>query len=85
MKALKALKIKMCMEVVWKSPVLHVLITNEDDVIVARCLDFTVSSHGEDEKDVLNFFIKTRGVAPGYIKLPFQGLTNYNKTLNVCI
>ncbi|HHE40831.1 MAG TPA: hypothetical protein ENL10_04945 [Candidatus Cloacimonetes bacterium] len=25
----------------------------EGDVIVARCLDFTVSSHGDDEKDAL--------------------------------
>ena len=27
--------------------------TKEDDVIVARCLDFTVSSHGKDQKDAL--------------------------------
>ncbi len=26
----------------------------ENDVIVARCLDFTVSSHGENIKDALN-------------------------------
>ena len=25
----------------------------EDEVIVARCLDFTVSSHGENEKEAL--------------------------------
>jgi hypothetical protein len=30
------------------------LLTDEDDVIVARCLDFTVSSHGEDDNDALN-------------------------------
>lgn len=33
---------------------LHILLTDEDDVIVARCLDFSVSSHGEDEKDALS-------------------------------
>lgn len=33
---------------------LHVLLTREDDVVVARCLDFSVSSHGESEDDALN-------------------------------
>ncbi len=33
---------------------LHILLTKEDDVIVSRCLDFTVSSHGKDEKDALD-------------------------------
>ena len=37
----------------WESPLLHVLLTKEDDVVVARCLDFTVSSHGKDQKDAL--------------------------------
>jgi len=32
---------------------LHILLTEEDDVIVARCLDFSVSSHGESEEDAL--------------------------------
>ncbi|MEN8217953.1 MAG: hypothetical protein ABFS56_16610 [Pseudomonadota bacterium] len=32
---------------------LHILLTQEDDVIVARCLDFSVSSHGLDEKEAL--------------------------------
>lgn len=32
---------------------LHILLTEEDDVTVARCLDFSVSSHGEDEKQAL--------------------------------
>ncbi len=35
----------------WESPALHILLTKEDDVVVARCLDFRVSSHGKDEKD----------------------------------
>ncbi len=34
---------------------LHILLTDEDGVIVARCLDFSVSSHGEDEQDTLIF------------------------------
>lgn len=32
---------------------LHILLTEEDDVIVARCLEFSVSSHGENEEDAL--------------------------------
>ena len=32
---------------------LHVLLTEEDDVIVARCLDFSISSHGENESEAL--------------------------------
>lgn len=32
---------------------LHILVTQEDGVIVARCLDFSVSSHGDDEQDAL--------------------------------
>ncbi|MCL4727206.1 hypothetical protein [Candidatus Kuenenia stuttgartiensis] len=33
---------------------LHILLTKEDDVIVARCLDFSVSSHGNSETEALN-------------------------------
>lgn len=33
---------------------LHVLLTNEDDVVVARCLDFSISSHGENEEEALS-------------------------------
>ncbi len=32
---------------------LHVLLTEEDGVIVARCLDFSISSHGETETEAL--------------------------------
>lgn len=32
---------------------LHILLTEEDNVIVARCLDFSVSSHGDNEEDAL--------------------------------
>ncbi len=32
---------------------LHILLTKEDNVIVARCLDFSVSTHGENEEDAL--------------------------------
>ncbi len=32
---------------------LHILLTQEDEVVVARCLDFSVSSHGNDEKEAL--------------------------------
>lgn len=53
MKALKAMRIKIKIGDLWVSPDLHVLLTKEDDVFITRCLDFTVSSHGEDEKDAL--------------------------------
>lgn len=33
---------------------LHVLLTKEDGVVVARCLDFSISSHGENEEDALD-------------------------------
>ncbi|MDI6791347.1 MAG: hypothetical protein QME81_00545 [bacterium] len=29
-------------------PPLHILFTHEDGVIVSRCLDFSISSHGKD-------------------------------------
>jgi predicted RNase H-like HicB family nuclease len=51
MKALNVRRIKIRIGDSWVSPILHVLLTKEDDVVVARCLDFTVSSHGKDEKD----------------------------------
>ena len=53
MQGKKADRIKITVGDIWESPTLHVLLTKEDDVIVARCLDFTVSSHGEDEKNAL--------------------------------
>jgi len=59
MKALKAMRINIKIGDMWKSPDLHVLLTWEDDVYVIRCLDFTVSSHGEDEKDALNSLAET--------------------------
>ena len=33
---------------------LHILLTKEDGVVVARCLDFSISSHGENEEDALD-------------------------------
>jgi len=54
MRSLRAERIKIKIGEIWKSPDLHVLLTQENDVIVARCLDFTVSSHGVDVKDALN-------------------------------
>ncbi len=53
MKTLKALRIKIKIGELWISPDLHVLLTREDDVFVTRCLDFTVSSHGQNETDAL--------------------------------
>ncbi|GAI88396.1 unnamed protein product [marine sediment metagenome] len=53
MKGLKAHRIKIKVGDSWESPLFHILLTKEDDVIVARCLDLTVSSHGRDEDDAL--------------------------------
>jgi hypothetical protein len=53
MKGMKAKRIRFKIGSLWESPALHILLTKEDNVIVARCLDFTVSSHGKDERDAL--------------------------------
>jgi len=50
---LKAERIKIKLGNLWATPVLRVLLTKEEDVIVARCIDFTISSHGENEDDAL--------------------------------
>ena len=53
MKGIKAVKCSIKIGDLWKSPILHILITREDEVCVARCLDFTVSSHGDSPKEAL--------------------------------
>ena len=53
MKAIKALRAKFKVNNLWESPPLHILLTREDRVIVARCLDFTVASHGNEEKEAM--------------------------------
>jgi hypothetical protein len=54
MKSIKAERIRIKIGDIWESPELHVLLTQENDVVVARCLNFTVSSHGADVQDALN-------------------------------
>lgn len=54
MKAIKAKRAIFKVSDSWKSPPLHILFTHEDNVIVARCLDFTISSHGNDEKEAID-------------------------------
>ena len=54
MKAIKAVRAKFKVNDLWESPALHILLTREDNVIVARCLDFTVASHGNDEREAMN-------------------------------
>ncbi len=53
MKGMRAHRIKIKVGNLWESPILHILLTKEDDVIVSRCLDFTVSSNGKDDKEAL--------------------------------
>jgi hypothetical protein len=53
MKNSRAYRIKISIGNLWESPILHILLTKEENAIVARCLDFTISSHGKDEKDAL--------------------------------
>ena len=65
MKGIRAYRIRIKVGKLWESPMLHILLTKEDDVIVSRCLDFTVSSHGKDEKEALNSLadsIKEKGL-----------------------
>ena len=40
MRGLKAYRVKIKVGEFWETPSLHILLTKEDDVIVARCLDF---------------------------------------------
>ena len=54
MKAIKAFRAKFIVDNLWESQPLHILLTSEDRVIVARCLDFTVASHGNEEKEAMN-------------------------------
>jgi hypothetical protein len=53
MKCLAAKRVKIRIGDLWESPVLSILLSDEDGVVVARCLDFTVSSHGENEDDAV--------------------------------
>jgi hypothetical protein len=57
MKSLKAKRIKIKIGNLWETPFLHILFTQEDAVVVARCLDFTVSSHGGNEKEALTSLV----------------------------
>ncbi len=49
MKPIKSMKCYISKEL----PPLHLLFTEEDDVIVVRCLDFSISSHGETIEEAL--------------------------------
>ena len=53
MKGIKAIRCAIKIGKLWELSMLHILITREDEVYVARCLDFTVSSHGDSEKEAL--------------------------------
>ena len=58
----------------WESPILHILLTKEDNVVVARCLDFTVSVHGQNEKNAMKSLTEAIGI------LPLTLLRNVDKT-----
>lgn len=53
MKGIKAIRCLIKIGDLWESPMLHILVTKEDEVYVARCLDFIVSSHGNSPKEAL--------------------------------
>jgi predicted RNase H-like HicB family nuclease len=53
MKYLNAKKARIKIGDLWESPLLSILLSEEDGVFVARCLDFTVSSHGESIDEAL--------------------------------
>lgn len=44
-----------------ETPSLHILLTREDDLVVARCLDFTVSSHGQNEEQAIEALAEAIG------------------------
>ena len=52
-KGLKAIRCKLRLDDTWESPPLHILVTAEEDIIVARCLDFTVASHGDTAEEAV--------------------------------
>ncbi len=54
MQAVKAIRSTVNISKFWESPPLHILLTREEGLIVAICLDFTVSSHGKDQKEALD-------------------------------
>lgn len=61
MKALGARRVKLEIGQDWETPYLHILLTREEDVVVARCLDFTVSSHGHDEEQAIESLAEAIG------------------------
>ena len=54
MKYLAAKRVIIKIGDLWESPALNILLSDEDGVVVARCLDFTVSSHGNNEEDAIS-------------------------------
>jgi len=61
MKTLAAKRVKLKIGRDWETPYLHILLTREEDVVVARCLDFTVSSHGHDEEGAIESLAEAIG------------------------
>lgn len=54
MKYLDAKRARIKIGDLWESPLLSILLSEEDGVVVARCLDFTVSSHGESINEAIS-------------------------------
>jgi hypothetical protein len=61
MKTLSAKTVKLTIGRDWETPYLHILLTQEEDVVVARCLDFTVSSHGQNENQAIEALAEAIG------------------------
>ena len=61
MRTLGAKRVKVKIGPYWETPNLHILLTKEDDAVVARCLDFTVSSHGDDEEQAIEALAEAIG------------------------
>jgi len=53
MKYIDAKRVRIKIGDLWESPILNVLLSEEDGVVVARCLEFTVSAHGKLEDDAI--------------------------------
>lgn len=52
-KGLKAIRCRLRLDHTWESPPLHILVTAEEGLTVASCLDFTVATHGDTIDEAL--------------------------------
>jgi len=82
-KGIKAVRVKFNIGNLWESAALHILFTKEDDFVVARCLDFMISSHGKDEEEALRALADSLKVIPSKGSLEINtGASRSNQSAN---